>query len=128
MMFLAQHLLSILIWLPIGAGVALLVIGDDGDVRSERAKLMRYSAALNMLITTIRENSRALLASFLILLTVMLLAASGIYHFERQAQPVAFGSIPAAMWWAFSTLSMRFLASPAWPVPQSDGGTARTSR
>lgn len=68
-------------------------------------KLSRYSAALNMLIATISENGRALLASFLILITVMLLAASGMYYFEREAQPVDFGSIPAAMWWAFSTLT-----------------------
>lgn len=68
-------------------------------------KLTRYSAALNMLITTVNENGRALLASFMILVTVMLLAASGMYYFERLAQPQAFGSIPAAMWWAFVTLT-----------------------
>lgn len=68
-------------------------------------KLTRYSAALNMLIMTIQENGRALAASFLILLTVMLLAASGMYYFERQSQPDDFGSIPAAMWWAFATLT-----------------------
>ena len=68
-------------------------------------KLTRYSAALNMLFTTIQENARALAASFLILVTVMLLAASGMYYFERQSQPEDFGSIPAAMWWAFATLT-----------------------
>ncbi len=68
-------------------------------------KLSRYSVALNMLITTINENGRALLASFMILVTVMLLAASGMYYFERLVQPDDFGSIPAAMWWAFSTLT-----------------------
>jgi len=68
-------------------------------------KLTRYSAAMNMLLTTIRENSRALMAAFLILLTVMLLAASGMYYFERQSQPQDFGSIPAAMWWSFATLT-----------------------
>ena len=68
-------------------------------------KLTRYSSAFNMLATCCKENSRALSAAFFILLTVMLLAASGIYFFEREAQPVAFGSIPAAMWWAFATLT-----------------------
>ena len=68
-------------------------------------KLTRYSAALNMLVITFSENGKALLAAFLILITAMLLAASGMYYFEREAQPVAFGSIPAAMWWAFSTLT-----------------------
>jgi voltage-gated potassium channel len=68
-------------------------------------KLTRYSTALNLLFVTFRENSKALLAAFLILLTVMLLAASGMYYFERDAQPEDFGSIPAAMWWAFATLT-----------------------
>lgn len=92
----------------------LLMLGTFGsfDMRVLRAvrllrvlKLTRYSAALNMLVTTIRENGQALAAAFLILVTVMLLAASGMYYFERTSQPVAFGSIPAAMWWAFATLT-----------------------
>lgn len=92
----------------------LLTFGILGgmDMRFLRAirlirvlKLTRYFAALNMLIIAVKENSRALGASFLILLTIMLLAASGMYYFERQSQPVDFGSIPAAMWWAFATLT-----------------------
>ncbi len=92
----------------------LLVFGlfSGLDMRFLRAirllrvlKLTRYSAALNMLFMTFRENSKALAAAFLILVTVMLLAASGMYYFERESQPVDFGSIPAAMWWAFATLT-----------------------
>ena len=92
----------------------LLAFGLFGNVdmrflRSVRLmrvlKLTRYFAALNMLLIAIRENGRALGASFLILVTIMLLASSGMYYFERQSQPVDFGSIPAAMWWAFATLT-----------------------
>lgn len=92
----------------------LLLIGGFGavDMRFLRAvrllrvlKLTRYSAAMNMVFTTFRENARALGAAFVILITVMLLAASGMYYFERQSQPEDFGSIPAAMWWAFATLT-----------------------
>ncbi|MCH9005307.1 MAG: NADH-quinone oxidoreductase subunit M [Proteobacteria bacterium] len=43
-MELSQHLLSFLIWLPIIGGVALIVIGDDQDVTSSRAGLMRIVA------------------------------------------------------------------------------------
>lgn len=68
-------------------------------------KLTRYSAALDMIFRTFRENAKALAAAFLILFIVMLLAATGMYYFERQSQPVAFGSIPASMWWAFATLT-----------------------
>lgn len=92
----------------------LLMLGTFGtfDMRFLRAvrllrvlKLTRYSAAMNMLFVTFRENGKALGAAFLILVTTMLLAASGMYYFERHSQPVAFGSIPAAMWWAFATLT-----------------------
>ena len=68
-------------------------------------KLARYFSALNILLMTVRENSKALAASFMILITIMLLAASGMYYFERAAQPEDFGSIPAAMWFAFATLT-----------------------
>ena len=92
----------------------LILFGVSGslDMRFLRAvrllrvlKLTRYSAAMNMVFITFRENARALAAAFLILVTVMLLAASGMYYFERQSQPEDFGSIPAAMWWAFATLT-----------------------
>ena len=52
-MVLAQNLLSILIWLPIAGGAALLFIGDDGDVRSPRAGLMRYTALVVSLGTLV---------------------------------------------------------------------------
>ena len=70
----------------------LITFGAFGnaDMRFLRAirllrvlKLTRYSAAFDMLISTITENGRNLSAAFAILLTVMLLAASGIYYFER---------------------------------------------
>ena len=92
----------------------LLLFGVFGvvDLRFLRAirllrvlKLTRYSAALNMLFMTFQENGKALAAAFLILVTIMLLAAAGMYYFERSSQPTDFGSIPAAMWWAFSTLT-----------------------
>lgn len=68
-------------------------------------KLTRYSFGLDILVATCTENMRSLAAAFFILMTSMLLAASGMYFFERQSQPVEFGSIPDAMWWAFSTLT-----------------------
>ena len=68
-------------------------------------KLTRYSAAFNILGQAFQENARSLAAAFFILLMVMLTAATGMYHFEQEAQPEKFSSIPAAMWWAFATLT-----------------------
>lgn len=41
---MTQHLLSILIWLPIMGGAALIAIGDNKDAASSRAGLMRIAA------------------------------------------------------------------------------------
>ena len=50
-MDLSTHLLSILIWLPVLGGIALLVIGDAGDFRSSRAGAMRWVAlAVSLLV------------------------------------------------------------------------------
>ncbi|NNF50500.1 MAG: NADH-quinone oxidoreductase subunit M [Woeseiaceae bacterium] len=48
---LADYILSLLIWLPIAGGVALLVIGDGGDVKSSDARLMRNVALATSLLT-----------------------------------------------------------------------------
>ena len=48
---LATYLLSILVWLPIAGGVALLFIGDGDDVRSPQAGFMRMAALAVTLLT-----------------------------------------------------------------------------
>src|SRR5210317_174287 len=50
-MDLTQNLLSILIWLPIVGGAALLVLGDDNDAGSARAGLMRVAALAVSVVT-----------------------------------------------------------------------------
>jgi len=47
----SAYILSLLIWLPIAGGVALLAIGDDGDVRSSNAYTMRVVALAMSLLT-----------------------------------------------------------------------------
>lgn len=36
---------------------------------------------------------------------VLYLAAAGIHHFEHEAQPATFGSIPESFWWAVTSLT-----------------------
>jgi NADH-quinone oxidoreductase subunit M len=57
-----SYLLSILIWLPIFGGVALLVMGDGGDVRSNQSRLMRLTALVVSVLTFV--FSLALYAAF----------------------------------------------------------------
>ena len=68
-------------------------------------KLSRYSAPLILFWQVLRENAANFAAALGILLIIMILASSGIYFIEHDVQPEAFGSIPAAMWWAFATLT-----------------------
>lgn len=68
-------------------------------------KLTRYSSAMGTLLKVLKDESSAFFAAFFILLVVLILASSGIYLIEHEVQPDAFGSIPAAMWWAMATLT-----------------------
>ncbi len=68
-------------------------------------KLTRYSSAMTMLMDVFREEANAFFAGLFILLILLILAASGAYLVEHSVQPVKFGSIPDAMWWAIVTLT-----------------------
>ena len=68
-------------------------------------KLSRYSSAMNIFANVYREQASSFIAAFFLMLILMVLAASGIYLIEHDIQPEAFGSIPAAMWWAMATLT-----------------------
>jgi voltage-gated potassium channel len=68
-------------------------------------KLVRYAPGLVGLRRAI-GNARQALLSVLLGFVVVLLAASSLeYLFERAAQPDAFGSIPAALWWGIVTMT-----------------------
>ncbi|KZZ70744.1 hypothetical protein A3765_02890 [Oleiphilus sp. HI0130] len=68
-------------------------------------KLTRYSASLSILAAVYRENFSTLFAAMIIMIIISFTAATGVYIFERVAQPEAFGSIPRSMWWALVTLT-----------------------
>ena len=68
-------------------------------------KLTRYSHTMTLLLVVLRDNARTLGAVLVVMMIMMTLTACGMYLFEHEAQPIAFAHIPAAMWWAFSTLT-----------------------
>src|SRR5512143_169092 len=68
-------------------------------------KLVRYSPALQTLGRVIADENRALFGALLIMVILLFFASTGMYMLERDAQPDKFGSIPAAAWWALSTLT-----------------------
>jgi voltage-gated potassium channel len=50
-------------------------------------------------------ESGPLLSVLVIFLMVLFLASVALYYLERDVQPVGFGSVPAALWWAVATLT-----------------------
>lgn len=68
-------------------------------------KLTRYSGAMYVLLSVLREEASSLMAAFFILFVLLIVASSGIYLIEHDVQPDTFGSIPSSMWWAMATLT-----------------------
>ncbi|MDP6979156.1 MAG: ion transporter [Myxococcota bacterium] len=68
-------------------------------------KLTRYSPALSVFRDVLRAQRGAFLSAFTVLVLMMTFASSAMYVVEHEAQPEAFSSIPAAMWWAVATLT-----------------------
>jgi voltage-gated potassium channel len=67
-------------------------------------RLARYSPALATVGRVLVNEWRPLVASGMIGLGLLLIAATGMYLIEREVQPERFGSIPAAMYWAVVTV------------------------
>ncbi len=68
-------------------------------------KLARYSQSLQTLGRVVINEWRALMGALLLMLTMLLLASTGMYFLEHRAQPEHFGSVPAAAWWGLATLT-----------------------
>ncbi len=68
-------------------------------------KLARYSPALSLVGAVFAAEAKAFGIALSILVVVIIFASSGIYLAEQAAQPEAFSSIPAAMWWSIATLT-----------------------
>jgi voltage-gated potassium channel len=91
-------------------------------------KITRHSPAAAMIELVIVNQRRSLLAAAAVLGVVLLLASGLMYHAERAAQPDAFGSIPAAMWWAVATLTTVGYGdvTPVTPLGRVIAGVAAT--
>lgn len=69
------------------------------------AKLQRYMQSLNLLGKVWQTRRHEILMTTVLMLFILIIAASLMYYAERLAQPDAFASIPHAMWWAIATLT-----------------------
>lgn len=69
------------------------------------AKLARYVSALRLLGEVVRSRREELLLTAFGLLVLLTAASSLMFQAEHDAQPAAFSSIPATMWWAVATVT-----------------------
>ncbi len=92
-----------------------LIPGGSLDLRFARSirllrlarslKFARYSQSLQTLGRVMRSKRAELGVTAFLGFVLMVCASSGIYFVEHEAQPKAFSSIPASMWWAVVTLT-----------------------
>ena len=68
-------------------------------------KIARDVPGLSLFVAVLRHERRPLLISLMVMLVLLVLESSVMFILERNAQPMAFGSIPHAMWWTIVTMS-----------------------
>lgn len=68
-------------------------------------KLAKYSQAMIHIGKIISEKKQELLATFLLMFSILVLASSMMYYAEHEAQPTVFPNILYAFWWGVITLT-----------------------
>jgi len=68
-------------------------------------KFTRYATSIDKFYQIILESKKEFIVFFILAMVMFYLASVGIYYFEHEAQPKAFGNVFDAMWWAVATLT-----------------------
>lgn len=68
-------------------------------------KMGRYSDSLKTLGNVLKRKKEELLITVFVVGILLVFISSLMYYVENEAQPEAFSSIPAAMWWGVATLT-----------------------
>lgn len=97
------------------AAILPFYIAAGIDLRSLRAlrlfrvfrvfKLLRYTKAMQRFKDAILEIKEELVLYLIASALLLFLSSVGIYYFESEAQPHAFGSVFHCLWWAVITLT-----------------------
>ena len=69
------------------------------------AKVARYSTALQTIGRVVWSRRTELAVAGFAMFLLMVLSSTLMYYAENDAQPEAFSSVPAAMWWAVTTMT-----------------------
>lgn len=87
-----------------------LIVGTPDDVARLfgifwSLKLIRMNAAFALLARVLHNERQSLISVTTAFVVVLLFAATIAFVLERKDQPDAFGSVPAALWWAVTTIT-----------------------
>lgn len=69
------------------------------------AKAGRYYSSLNLIKHVFQKKKEELILTSALMGLLLVVSSSVLYYCENAAQPNAFSSIPATMWWAIETLT-----------------------
>lgn len=68
-------------------------------------KIARYLKALTIMQAVFRERKEQITVSIMFILFLLVIVSTIMFYVENEAQPDAFSSIPATMWWGIATLT-----------------------
>jgi voltage-gated potassium channel len=93
-------------YLPMLIGVDLRFVRALRLFRIFRVfKFGRYSQSLRSMANVLRAKKEELIITGFTIFIMLIVVSSLMYYFEHEAQPEAFSSIPAAMWWGVASLT-----------------------
>lgn len=68
-------------------------------------KMARYSNAFNLIKNVLKAKKEELLVTIMFVIIILVIVSTLMFYAERDAQPIAFASIPNALWWGVVTLT-----------------------
>jgi len=68
-------------------------------------KVERKTSSFSKIVKVLKTKKSELLATLFTASVLMVMSATMMYYLETGLQPEAFSSVPAAMWWAVTTLT-----------------------
>lgn len=68
-------------------------------------RITRYFRSMTILLSVMSQETKPMVSALVMIMVLMLFAASGIYWLEKDIQPDTFGDMPSALWWVIVTLS-----------------------
>ena len=68
-------------------------------------KHFHHSNTFHIITNTIFKKRSELISSLILMFSLLMICATGVFFAENETQPDKFSSIPSAMWWAVATLT-----------------------